>query len=139
MIRKQIKNLKTDARSLRTFGLLIGGIFAVLGALLWRRHLPAGPWLFAPGAALVVLGVLAPRSLKHVYVGWMCIAFVLGFVMSLVLLTLFYFLGVTLIGLLARLMGKDFLEQKPSPQATTYWQPRRQTAPKAPADYERQF
>jgi hypothetical protein len=139
MIREQIQNLKTDRRALRQFGLMIGGVVAVLGALLWLRHQPAGPWLLGPGTLLVLLGALTPRTLKHLYLGWMSVAFVLGFVVSTLLLTLFFYLLVTPLGLLARLSGRDFLDRQWSPSASSYWRPRRVAGPKLPADYERQF
>jgi len=65
-------------------------------------------------------------------------AFALGFVMSQVILTLFFFLLVTPISLLARLVGKDFLNRKLDRQATTHWIPCEAKA-KTPASYEQQF
>ena len=59
-------------------------------------------------------------------------------VVSQVILTLFFFLFVTPIGLVARLFGKDFLNRKHDLQATTYWIPSEAKA-KTPENYERQF
>ena len=42
----------------------------------------------------------------------MSVAFVLGFVMAHVILTLFFLLVITPMGLVARLVGKDFLSLK---------------------------
>ena len=68
----------------------------------------------------------------------MTLAFVLGFIMAHVILTLFFFLIVTPIGLAARLFGKDFLNRKRDTHATTYWIPR-EARRKRPADYEQQY
>jgi multisubunit Na+/H+ antiporter MnhG subunit len=76
--------------------------------------------------------------LKYPYIAWMTMAFALGFVMSHVILTLFFFLIVTPISLFARLVGKDFLNRKLDPTATTYWIPRA-AKPNAPESYERQY
>ncbi len=38
MIRDEIKQLKTGARELCKFGLLVGGVFALLGLILLLRH-----------------------------------------------------------------------------------------------------
>lgn len=138
MIREELRQLKTAPRDLRRFGLLVGGVFVVLSLVLWLRHKPAFPWLFAPGLALVLLGTLFPRTLKYAYLGWMALAFALGTVVSTLLLTVFYFLVVTPIGLLSRLAGKDFLRLKLDHQASSYWMPRPRT-PRKPHDYERQF
>jgi hypothetical protein len=68
----------------------------------------------------------------------MALAFLLGFVVSTVFLTVFFYLVVTPVGLIARLSGKDFLERKWS-NAPSYWLVRPASAAKPPAEYERQF
>jgi glucose-6-phosphate-specific signal transduction histidine kinase len=139
MIRNEIKQLKTCERELRRFGLLVGGVFAVLGLLFWLRHKSAFPYLFIPGALLIAFGLSAPRLLKQVYVAWMTLAIVLGLVVSNVILTLFFFLVVTPIGLVARLFGEDFLSLKLERKAGTYWVPRKRTGIKTQSEYEQQF
>ena len=137
-IREDIKQLKTTDRDLRKFGLLVGGVFAALGLLFLWRHKAFYPYFLWPGAVLVLFGAILPRALKWVYLAWMSVAFVLGFVMAHVILTLLFLLVITPMGLAARLTGKDFLNLKLDRTAKTYWLPREQKA-KAPADYERQF
>src|SRR4051794_2625165 len=112
MIRQELKELNTSARELRKFGLLVGGIFLLLGAWFFWRGKPAFPFLFAAGGPLFFLGLVWPRALRVVYVGWMTLALLLGLVVSTLLLTLFFYLVVTPIGLFARLVGKDFLSRK---------------------------
>jgi hypothetical protein len=138
MIRDEIKQLKTGPRELRKFGLLVGAVFAALGVWFWLRHRAAAPWLVTPGILLVFLGAVAPARLKQVYIVWMSLAIVMGFVVSRVLLTLFFFLVVTPFGLIARCSGKDFLGLKLDPKAASYWLPREKKSKKQ-EDYERQF
>ena len=139
MIREELNQLSTAPRDLRKFALLVGGVFAAIGVWLLIKHKPAGPWFVGPGALLALLGLAAPKMLKPVYLGWMAMALVLGIVVSTVILTLFFFVVITPIGLLARLLGKDFLAQKLDRAAKTYWLPRDRAAARNPADYERQF
>ena len=101
-IRDDINQLKTGDRQLRKFGLLVGGVFALLGLFFLFRDKAHWPYFLLPGAALIASGALLPRALKYVYVAWMSAAFVLGFVMAHVLLTLFFFLVIAPIGLAAR-------------------------------------
>lgn len=138
MILEDIRQLKTGTKDLRKFGLLVGGVFAVLGFVMLLRGRSYFPWFLAPGGALLVLGLIIPRALKHIYIAWMSVAFALGFVVSHVILTLFFALVITSVGLLARLTGKDFLSLKLQREATSYWIPRR-SQPRTPADYEKQF
>ena len=137
-IRDDIKQLKTGGRDLRKFGLVVGGVFVALGLLFLLRHKTGYPWLLAPGALLVVLGAVWPRALKEVYLAWMSLAFALGFMISHVILTVFFFLVITPLGLIARCSGKDFLSLKLNRRAATYWI-RRERKPKSAAEYERQF
>ena len=139
MILEDIKQLKTGSRELRKFGLLVGAVFAAFGLLYLLRGKHLYPWFLAPGLALLVFGVAFPRALKLVYIAWMSLAFVLGFIVSHVLLTVFFFLVITPIGLVARLAGKDFLRLKLDRNATSYWIPRPQPAARPKSDYERQF
>jgi len=137
-IKDDIKQLKTGDRDLRKFGLTVGGVFAVLGLLFLLRHKAHWPYFLWPGAGLIAAGVIFPRALKWVYIAWMSIAFVLGLVMAHLILTLFYFLVITPIGLVARLFGQDFLSMKLDRAAGSYWIPREKKV-KSPQDYERQF
>jgi hypothetical protein len=139
MLLDELKELKTGPRELRKFGLLVGGVFAALGAIMWLRHKPHFPWFLTPGVVLMAFGFVWPKALKGVYLVWMSLAILLGFVVSHVLLTVFFFLVITPIGLVARCVGKDFLRLKLDRKATTYWLPRETPANKSPEQYEQQF
>jgi hypothetical protein len=139
VIGEEIKQLKTGPRDLRKFGLSVGGVLCLLGVWFLYRHKAHFPYFLYPGLLLVVLGAALPRSLKEVYIVWMAVAFVLGLIVSTVLLTLFFYAVVTPIGLAARCSGKDFLARKWDGQAPSYWLVRDHSKPKAAVDYERQF
>ncbi len=139
MIREELKQLTTTPRDLRKFGLTVGAVFLLLGTWFLYRHKPAGPYLLTPGVVLMVLGTVAPRSLKPIYLGWMAMAFTLGLIVSTVLLTLFFYFVVTPTGLIARLMGKDFLSLKLDRQAQSYWIKKTPTPDKKSEEYEHQY
>src|SRR5260221_8185968 len=102
MITEEIKQLKTGPRDLRKFGLTVGGVLGLLGLWFLYRHKAHYPYFLYPGLVLLVLGVAVPRSLKYLYIGWMTFAFVMGMIVSTALLTVFFFVVVTPIGLVAR-------------------------------------
>ena len=139
MIREEIKQLKTGAQELRRFGLLVGAVFTLLGVWFWWRGKGRYPYFLAPGAVLLGLGAGAPRALRLIYVGWMSLAFLLGFAVSNILLTLFFYVIVTPVGLLARLAGKDFLNRKLDGQTGSYWIMRDRSVPEQKKNYEQQF
>jgi len=134
----ELKSLSTTTRDLRKFGLMVGGVFLVLGGLALWRHKWTAPWLLTPGIGLFGLGLVWPRALKLIYIAWMGLAFGLGLIVSSILLTVFFYLVITPIGLIARLAGKDFLSLKMESTAQSYWHAREKSVLTA-AEYEQQF
>ncbi len=124
-VRDEAAALDVSRGALRRFGLLVGGVFAVLAAVgAWRAGgVPgtAGVVFGVLGAVLLLGGLLAPQMLRAVYIVWMTAALAMGFVMTRVLLTLAFVVVFTPIGLLFRLIGRDHLHQRPDPAATSYW------------------
>ncbi len=139
MTQKDPQQVPTTTRELRKFGLLVGGVFLLLGGLCLWRHKPAGPWFLTPGVLLVLLGLIAPRALRTVYGAWMGLASIMGLIVSTVILSIFYYLVITPIAVMGRLFGKDFLSQKRDPGVKSYWLPRDRSAARKPADYEQQY
>lgn len=137
-IREDIQQLQTDRKTLRNFGLLVGGVFILIGVLFSFRHPERTMYFICPGGLLLVLGFFWPASLRRAYIAWMSVAFALGFIMAHLILTVFFYFVVTPIGLMARLTGKDFLRLKLDRHAVSYWIARENKA-KSPIDYERQF
>ena len=93
MIREEIKQLKTGSRDLRKFGLMVGGVLLLIGLWFLYRHKVQYPYFLYPGLLLVVLGLTLPKCLKYIYIGWMTLAFVLGLIVSTVLLVVFFLLA----------------------------------------------
>jgi hypothetical protein len=139
MLLQEIRQLKTDPRTLRHFGVGVGAVLMLIGLGCWlAARKPSWPYVAAPGLALTVLGVVRPTCLRAVYRGWMTLGLVLGAIVSTVLLTVVFYLVATPLGLLARCLGRDFLSRKRDAQAATYWRPRPKPAP-PPERYEQQF
>jgi thiol:disulfide interchange protein len=102
---------------------VLGGVLlALAGWLLWRGRPPVA-WLAAggPGALLAALGLLAPAALRGAHRAWMALALALGWVTSRLVLLLIFSLLLTPLALVARLLGKRFLELRPDRDAATYW------------------
>ncbi|HWE39014.1 MAG TPA: SxtJ family membrane protein [Isosphaeraceae bacterium] len=74
------------------------------------------------------LGLVRPRLIRPIFVGWMVLAFPIGWMVSLVLLGLVYYGLFLPIGLVFRLVGRDALQLRPRPDATTYWTSRPEVA-----------
>ena len=111
-------------RAEKEFGLVVGGVFALLGVWwLYRgKFLNPAYVLTIVGLALVLLGLVAPRVLVAPRKAWMKLAEVLAFVSSRIILALIYFLVLTPIGLVKRAMGWDPLHRRAA-SSETYWLP----------------
>ena len=113
---------KTESRQALEFAVILavaGVAFAALS--LWRHH-PSRAAVFA-GLGLGALAVaLAARPVwVRLFRLWMKLAEGLGWVMTRVLLTVFYFLVLTPFGLVRRLTGNPTLDTDWSARKSSYW------------------
>ena len=114
-------NQTTTHKELRQFGLLVGGIFTIIG--LWPlvfRDEPMRLWAIGPGGLLIALGAILPQVLAPIHKGWMKIGHILGWVNTRILLGIVFYGLVTPIGMVFRLMGKDPMQQMFVKDTTTY-------------------
>ena len=108
-------------KELRQFGFIVGGVFLVIGLwpVVFRSDSPR-LWALILGGLLIVLGAIIPKSLKQVHSGWMKIGHVLGSINTRIILGIIYYLLITPMGLVMRLMGKDSMHRAFSQDADTY-------------------
>jgi multisubunit Na+/H+ antiporter MnhG subunit len=136
---EDFKNIKSGKKELREFGITIGIILIILGALvLWRGRRAISPRLFITGALFIILGLTLPGVLKPLQKLWMGFSITIGFFVSRVILFVLFYVVLTPMGLLARLLGKDILDQKIDKSRKSYWQDREDAA-KTKESYENQY
>src|SRR4249920_19340 len=112
---------KAEMKELRTFGLVVGGIFSMIG--LWPiiyRGDPPRIWALSVGALLVGLGLVFPIGLRHIHRIWMKIGHVLGYINTRILLGVIFYGMITPMGMIMRLSGKDSMHRVLVPEANTY-------------------
>ena len=95
-------------------------------------------WAALVSAIFFVTSLVGYPVLKPVYIGWMTFAFALGWVNTRLFLGLFFYLILTPMGLLVRLLGKDLLDERIDRKASSYWK-KRDPAPPDPSRFERMF
>ncbi len=115
--------MKKSSRELRKFGITMAIACIVVGAILFFRDKSAWIYLAYISGFFLISGLLVPRILLPIEWVWMKIAFVLGIIVTNILLTLTFFLVITPIGLMMRLFGKDFLSLRFDKNTGTYWIP----------------
>jgi saxitoxin biosynthesis operon SxtJ-like protein len=127
----------SERKQLRTFGVLVGGIFAVLG--LWPamvRGAEVRLWGVGVAVVLIVPALVHPRSLRWPYRLWMALGQGLGWLNTRIILSLVFYGLFTPIGWVRRLRGQDAMQRRFEPDATTY---RVVRSPRPSAHMTRQF
>ena len=138
MIVEEIRNIKSGTSELRKFGITIGIVLGLLGGLFLWRERDYYSYFFILSIALLFLGMVLPILLKPIYKIWMSFAIIMGLFMTGVILSVLFYTVFTLIGLIARLFGKQFLDLKMDKSQESYWNLRESKGFKQ-SEYERQF
>ncbi len=129
-ILQEVKELPAESKDLRKFSITVGIAFV----LLWAVFAYVIPYFFGRGGdlpilwqigvGLAVVGTLAPPVVKPLFFAWMTMALMLGWFMTRVLLTIFFFVVLTPVALIFRIIGRDALHRKLDRDADSYWIPK---------------
>lgn len=112
-------------KKLRSFGLIVGGIFALIAAWPAAVHGAAPRWW----AAAIALGfllpaLLFPAALFWPHKGWMAFGHVMGWVNTRILLGMVFYGVVTPLGVFRSWLGKDPMGRRFRPELDSYRVPR---------------
>jgi hypothetical protein len=118
-----IKSKAPTVKDLRGFGyVMAGGIslfFGILIPLIWHRPFRARTFIIA--LIFLVLGRVYPQSLKHIYIAWMKIGGVLGWINSRIILSAVFYVIIAPVGLFRRIFFRaDPLRLKMEKSVLTY-------------------
>ena len=105
----------------RSFGTLFVFVFGLLAAWGWWKGWAAASWLGGLCALTGVVTLARPTLLRPFNKAWMALAELLNRVVSPVVLGVIYFGLFTPIAFGMRLAGRDALNRRTVPAATTYW------------------
>lgn len=127
-------------KMLRQFGVLCFLFFG--GFSIYHISIRPNFYLSLVFAIIAILAGLAaivkPVTLKYIFIGWMILAFPIGFIVSKIILLSVFLLVFMPVSLIFRLIGRDALAlRRKSTQSSTYWLPKQQ--PADPSRYLRQY
>lgn len=114
------------ARTLRQFA----GLWIVFfgGLACWRafgrEQVTLGIVLGVAAVVVGAAGLVRPQLVRPIFVGWMIVAFPIGWTVSRVLLAAVFYGVFTPVGLVFRLMGRDVLHLRFAPNRDSYWTPK---------------
>jgi hypothetical protein len=121
MIIKEIKNIKSDKKELKKFGLTIGTVLQLVGIVLLIYGNAIAPIFVIIGSVMLVISLTFPILLLPLQKIWMSLAVVLGFIMTRVILSVLFYLVITPINFISRIFSKDFLDLKIDKEKKSYW------------------
>jgi len=120
---------RPTSKALRQFAAAWLVFFLAFGAhqYLVRHHAGVGLALMSMAVVIGVLGLVRPALVRWIFVGWMVLAFPIGWVVSELMLLVMFYCVLTPVALLFRLRGRDLLRRKPADEGGTYWLPKETT------------
>jgi hypothetical protein len=128
-----------SAKVLRQFAAAWLVVFLAMGAhqAFGKGHQQLGAGIAIAAVVIGVLGLVRPLAVKWIFVGWMMLAFPIGWLVSQVVLLFLFYVMLTPVALFFRLTGRDSMCRKLDSSASTYWIAKEQ--PQDPARYLRQY
>ena len=109
-------------KDLRQFGIALGIILGVIGGIhMLKGHVHAYPWFFWFAVASLLLGAVFPIVLKPLFIIFTKVAHAIGWFNTRVILIVVYYVLLTPIGLIMRILRKDPLDRKIDKNKETYW------------------
>jgi hypothetical protein len=115
---------RPDGKELRRFAVAMLVGFSLLGLFTaWRaKEIGNGSVILWGIGASLAIGAFVPKLGRVVYLGVYLPTSIMSYVLSSVVLALMFFLLITPLGIILRLMGKDLLQQR-RPKQKAGWAP----------------
>jgi hypothetical protein len=122
-IKKEVNELDLSPMALHKGGVTLGLAIVIAGVLLYffSSYKMTGIYTGVIGIVLILVSFFAPVKIKGVYKIWMTFALILGWFVSKIIFTIIFYLVVTPIGFIAKLVGKEFLDLNFSKKVDSYW------------------
>ena len=129
---------RPDRRELRRFAVAMLVGFSLLGLFAaWRaKGIGNGSIVLWGIGVTLAIAAFVPKLNRVAYLAVYLPSSIMGYVVSNIILTLMFFLVITPLGIILRLMGKDLLQQR-RPKQKEMWTPVK--AVKTEDSYYRQF
>ena len=117
-----------ERKEIRRFGLIAFLFFGCLCAVGFWREKVIITYLFGALSCLGIGFFLFPRPLMPIYKGWIKVANFIGKMVTIIILTLAYYLVITPSALVKRIFGGRPLPLRPDENMDSYWVPRDEPA-----------
>ena len=110
-----------ELRSFATIALIASALISLLLHLLKGLEFQWAAIIFAAGVVIFISRLVSLRLTRIFYLALILLTFPIGFCVSFILLAAFYFLLLTPLAIVFRLLGRDPLRRKSGPSEKSYW------------------
>jgi hypothetical protein len=122
----------------RVFGLVFAAFFAIVALLPWLSGRTPRFWSLGVSGVFAITALAVPTVLAPLNRLWMRFGLLLHGIVSPIVLGIMFFVVITPMAVLIRILGKDPLRLRFDREASTYWIRRDPPGP-APDSLDRQF
>ena len=112
---------KIKAGSNRNFGMVFFIVFLILGFWPITDGREIRIWLVVISLVFLILGMMKSKLLTPLNQLWFKLGMMLGAIVAPIVMGAVFFLVVTPIGIVMRIMGKDLINKKHDKKKETYW------------------
>lgn len=133
-----MEKLNLNRQSLKKFGITMSIAFLIIALFILLRHKHNALTFSIISVVFFISAFVVPVLLKPIYIFWMKLVFILGWINTRLILLVVFYLVFTPIGLCMRLFGVDLLERKIDKEKGSYWK-KKMVRSFNPLDYERRF
>ena len=118
---KRVDSDKVKISSNRSFGLLFFVVFLIVSLWPLTHEGSIRIWSVIISAVFLILGLINSKLLAPLNLFWFKLGMILGAIISPIVMGIVFFIVVTPIGFILRIMGKDLLNKKYDKEKETYW------------------
>jgi len=118
-----MKNNEITKKQLCTFGIALTILLLVISSISYFKQGMNYQITGTVSALILLTTLLTPALLKPIYKLFIFISYILGWINTRLLLGLIFYLIFTPVALILKIIGKDPLNRKFDPKASSYWQP----------------
>ena len=115
------KSKFSDKTEWKKFAIGVAIILSVVATVQWYLDVTIYPYVFISAFIILLLGLLIPVVIKPLFIVFSYLGFVLGWIMTRVILSLLFYLVFTPISLILKLTGKHLLDTSIAKNQESYW------------------
>ena len=116
-----MKNQKIKIASNKSFGIVFSIVFLVIAFWPMLNGNEINYWLLAISIVFLILGLINSKILTPLNKLWFKFGIFLGGIIAPIIMGIIFFLVVTPVGFIMKILGKDLLRKKIDKKRHSYW------------------